>query len=135
LPESLGLYLLLLFISMLFSLISFLFIRRLIYETKTYLIENDFIEVLNYLTTKREIINKSCVKGFSTTIVPYRIARFKQISIYLINGDKLTLMQFSYFNFSKIKNVLIENNYKYFGQEDFKTNWTDNQVYKFDKEN
>jgi hypothetical protein len=107
-------------------------LKSFLSTTKNYLIKNNSIEEFNYLILSTRIINKSDVKGFSTSIVPYRINNFNQIIIYLADGSKISIMQFSYFNFKKIEPALKENGYKYFGYEPYKWKWFDNRVYGYD---
>lgn len=115
-----------------FGAIFFMFFQALITTTKNYIIQDDTIKEFNALTFKTKIIDKIDVKGFSTSIVPYRIWNFQQIIIYLKDGSKIDIMQFAYFNFKYIKPTLIGKSYNYLGHEPYIWKWPNTRVYAFD---
>ncbi len=105
----------------------------LLKTTKSYIITPDGIEVINLLTFQKTAISKKEILGFSTSEIPYKIGNFKEILIYLKNGDKIDLMQFAYFNFKKIEPALIDKRYDFLGYEPYIWKWVNSRVYKFDK--
>jgi len=109
-----------------------IFFKAFITTTKNYLITDKTIEEFNLLTFSRKTIYKDDIKGFSTSKVPYRIWNFKQIIIYLKDGTKISLMQFAYFNFKKIKPILVDKKYNYLGHEPYIWKWFDSRVYRYD---
>jgi hypothetical protein len=116
----------------LFGALFQMFFVAFIKTTKNYLIKDNCIEEFNLLTLKTKAIHKEDIKGFSTSIVPYRIWDFKQIIIYLKDGTKIDIMQFAYFNFKNIKPDLIDKNYNYLGDEPYIWKWVNSRVYKYD---
>ena len=115
-----------------FGAIFQMYFKAFITTTKNYLITDETIEEFNFLTFKTKTIYKEDIKGFSTSIVPYRIWNFKQVIIYLKNGRKIDIMQFAYFNFKKIKPTLIDKQYNYLGDEKYIWKWVNSRVYKYD---
>lgn len=109
-----------------------MFFTEFITKTKNYIITDQTIQEFNLLTFRSRTIPKSDIKGFSTSIIPYRIWDFKQVIIYLTDGTKIDLMQFTYFNFKKIKPTLLDKKYNYLGQEPYIWKWFNSRVYKYD---
>lgn len=116
----------------LFAAMFHMFFKAFIATTKNYLIQDNSIEEFNVLTFGTKTINKGDIKGFSTSTVRYRIWNFHQIIIYLIDGTKIDIMQFAYFNFKDIKPTLLGKNYKYLGDEPYIWKWPNSRVYTFD---
>ena len=108
------------------------FFKGFITTTKNYLITDQTIKEFNILTFKTKTIDKNDIKGFSTSVVPYRIWNFKQVIIYLKDGTKIDIMQFAYFNFKKIKPTLVDKKYNYLGHETYIWKWVNSRVYKYD---
>ena len=117
-----------------FGVIVWMFGKQLIRTTKTYTFANDYIKEFNFLTFSSRTIPKDHIKGFSTSIIPYRIMNFKQVIIYLKDGTKIDLMQFNFFNFRSIQHALNELNYAFLGSETYKWKWFDDRYYRFDDE-
>jgi hypothetical protein len=110
----------------------YVFLRGFLRSTKSYFLDNFSLRVFNLLTFRTEKISKENIKGFSTSEIPYRISTFKQIIIYLIDGRKLELTQFEYFNFKKIESALLYNDYNFLGHELYVWKFLDSRVYHFD---
>ncbi len=91
-------------------------VQRFISTTKEYIIGDDNIKVINFIKSS-ETIGKDAIKGFSTTVVKYRLWDFDEIIIYLKDGKKISLMQYAYFNFKEIKQELENRKYYYMGEE------------------
>jgi hypothetical protein len=108
------------------------FFKALLSSAKTFRITGQHIQQFNYFTFSSTTIDKNEIKGFSTSETRYRLGNFRQVIIYLKNGKKINLMQFSYFNFRNIQPALIENGYNYFGYEPYKWKWFNNRVYKYE---
>ncbi len=119
----------------LFGIIYFTLIKPFVKTTKNYLIKDNSIEEFNLLTSKTKSIDKNEIKGFSTSIFPYRIWEFKEIIIYLKDGAKINIMQFAYFNFKNIETTLIDKKYNYLGQEPYEWNLFKGRIYKYDDYN
>ena len=115
-----------------FAVVFHQFFTDFVTKTKNYIITNQTIEEFNFLTLKTKTIYKDDIKGFSTSIVPYRIWDFKQIIIYLKDGSKIDIMKFAYFNFKKIKPTLVDKQYNYLGHEPYIWKWVNSRVYKYD---
>lgn len=113
------------------GIIIFIFIKPFVKTTKSYTIKSDSIEEFNFLTFKKKSIDKENIKGFSTSLLQYGIWKFDEIIIYLKDGSKINIAEFTYFNFSKIKPTLIDKNYKYFGFELLEDGWF-YRNYKYD---
>ncbi|WP_207429505.1 hypothetical protein [Pedobacter sp. SYSU D00535] len=124
---------LILFLSLPFGALFYMYFIVLLKTTKSYIITPDGIEVINLLTFQKTAISKKEILGFSTSEIPYKIGNFKEILIYLKNGDKIDLMQFAYFNFKKIEPALIDKRYDFLGYEPYIWKWVNSRVYKFDK--
>jgi hypothetical protein len=116
-----------------FGAIFQMFFKAFITTTKNYLITEQTIEEFNLLTLKTKTIYKDDIKGFSTSLVPYRIWYFKQIIIYLKDGTKIDIMQFAYFNFKEIKPTLVDKKYNYLGHESYIWKWVNSRVYKYEE--
>ena len=61
-----------------FGAIFQMFFKAFITTTKNYLITEQTIEEFNLLTLKTKTIYKDDIKGFSTSLVPYRIWYFEK---------------------------------------------------------
>ncbi|MFM9838259.1 MAG: hypothetical protein ACKVOQ_08355 [Cyclobacteriaceae bacterium] len=110
----------------------YVFLKGFSRSTKNYVLDNFSLRVFNLLTLQTEKISKENIRGFSTSEIPYRIATFKQIIIYLRDGRKLELMQFEYFNFRKIESALCYNDYIFLGHELYVWKFLDFRVYHFE---
>ena len=110
----------------------YIILHALIKSTKSYRIKESGLDVYNIITLTLTSLDKNDIKGFSTSVVPYRIWNFKQITIYIKDGRKFELMQFEFFNFKKISESLIERNYEFLGQEPYIWKWFDSRVYKYE---
>jgi hypothetical protein len=118
--------------ALIFGAIFQMFFKEFISTTKNYKIGVSSIEEFNFLTLSTKTIYENEIKGFSSSIIPYRIWDFKQIIIYLKDGSKINLMQFAYFNFKEIKPCLLEKKYNYLGHEPYIWKWINSRVYRFD---
>lgn len=84
------------------------------------------------LLKKEDMISVEDIKGFSLTTYPTKVWDFKEITIYLNNGDKIELPQFLYWNFKDIKKTLELNNIKFLGTEPFRWRFLDRRHYHFE---
>ena len=106
--------------------------RGFIKTTKNYTITEKYIEEKNYLTMSTECIDKSEIKGFSSSYQKYRFWDFEMLIIYLVNGKKIHLVQHTYFNFKDIEPALLACKYTYLGHEPYSNEIGIGRVYKFD---
>ena len=125
-------YLAILFAAAFFGAFFYKFFKTFVTTTKNYLITDSFIQEFNLLTLKTKTIEKQDIKGFSTSVIPYRIGNFKQIIIYLKDGSKIEMMQFAHTKYKKIKPALDSKKYFYLGHEAYNFKWINSRVYKYD---
>lgn len=79
------------------------------------------------------LIDKSNLKGFSTSICQTNVWGFKTIIFYFVNGGKMEFPQFLYWNFKDIKPALEDNKISYLGHEPYRWKWFDTRHYFFDR--
>ena len=87
-------------------------------KSKNYTITHLFIKQYNFLSLSSTYYAKEDIEGFSTAEFRSLHIQHKLIIIYFINGERIFLRQFSYFNFSDIPYALTERGYEYLGEEE-----------------
>jgi len=108
------------------------FLKLLRTQRKVLVFENDHLKVTYAIFKTERIIHKSEIKGFSLTTYPTKVWNFKEILIYLTNGEKIELPQFLYWNFKDFKSGLESNELKFLGFERFRWKFLDSRYYQFD---
>ena len=108
-------------------------LHPLLLRSKNYTIGDDDIKVKNILTRQRTAIPKSELKGFSTSKKSYRLFSFNLVLLYLRDGKKIELMQFSYWNFKHIQEAFSDRGYLYLRDEPYEKDLRLRRAYLFDK--
>gem|GEM_PF-6284104 len=101
--------------------------------TKTYIISGSRIIAKNLINGKVQTYDSTEVRGFSKSSIRYKFRRkpYKQILIYLTNGEVLELLQLLYADIDKIEQSLLIHHYFYLGYEDFKSKGLFRRAYQF----
>ena len=106
--------------------------KLLLTERSNIILQGGQLILNDAITSKDNSIDKSDLKGFSTSIYQTKAWDFKTIILYLNNGDKLEFPQFLYWNFKEIKPTLEDNGIIYLGDEPYRWKWFDTRHYQFD---
>lgn len=104
--------------SLMVSIFIFIYLRAFLTKTKNYTITDVFIKQYNFLSLSSTYYAKEDIEGYTTGEIRSRYLQNKLITIYLMNGKRIILRQFSYFNFSDIPYALTERGYEYLGEEE-----------------
>ncbi|NTS44019.1 hypothetical protein HRG84_24280 [Flavisolibacter sp. BT320] len=108
--------------------------KILLKERNDIIIQDGKLTLEDAITRKQRHIDKNQLLGFSTTVYETKAWNFKSMIFYFTDGDKIEFPQFLYWNFKDIKQMLIDNDIKYFGHEPYRWKWFDTRHYYFDKE-
>jgi hypothetical protein len=108
------------------------FLKLLVTQRKILVFEDEHLKIIDAIFRSERTIHKSEIKGFSLTSYPTKMWDFKEILIYLSNGEKIELPQFLYWNFKAIKSGLELNRLKFLGFEKFRWKFLDSRYYEFD---
>lgn len=101
-----------LFIIGLFSVIIYQMVKGLFNETLSIKITNDNIEIRNLILFKKDILTKNDVSGIYSSDKQFAKGTWKTVIINTANGKRFELVQFNYFDFKKIIDVLTYFGYK-----------------------
>ena len=108
------------------------FIKILLTERNNIIIRNHQLFLIDSITSEERFVNKSDIKGFSTSVYQTNAWDFKTIIFYFSDGKKIEFPQFLYWNFKEIEQQLIDNRILYLGHEPYRWKWFDTRHYLFD---
>lgn len=108
------------------------FLKLLRTQRNILIFEKNHLKIIDAVFKTERAIHTSEIKGFSLTTYPTKGWDFKEILIYLSNGEKIELPQFLYWNFKDIKPGLELNGLRFLGFEKFRWKFFDSRHYEFD---
>ena len=116
----------------LFLILTYRFGKLVKTQRKNLIIQDKCVFIRDTVFNTEKVYNLYDIKGFSLTKYPTKIWTFKEIIIYMKNGDKIELPQFLYLNFKDFKDAFEICGLEYLGFEEYSWKFLDSRHYKYE---
>ena len=112
LTQEIGFALFLIFVIGLFSVSIYQMIKGIMTETLWIKITDEQIEIKNLILQKRYILTKNDISSIFRSNKQFAKGTWETVVIYTREGKSFELVQFNYFDFSKIIRIFIQFGYR-----------------------
>jgi hypothetical protein len=116
----------------LLNLLTFRFGKLLKTQRNNLIIKDKKIIIQDTIFKTEKVYELNEIKGFSLSKYPTKIWNFKEIIIYVKNGDKIEFPQFLYLNFKDFKTSFENYGLAFLGFEEYSWKFLDKRNYKYE---